>query len=1119
MRRLLPSVPALRVAIASIAVVTFAAAAQAAPAPFLIQSPSVSSSQIVFAWAGQLWIVGREGGEARRLVAGSSRLSDPHFSPDGSRIAFTGDYDGNPDVYVVPSSGGQPKRLTWHPGADVVLGWTPDGKRIAFRSPRKSASDPERLFTVGLDGGAAAEVPVDRVEQASYAPDGTHLAIQPNTQWQPEWKGYRGGQTRTIWLVDLADSSVTTIPQEKNSNDGNPMWVGDRVYFLSDRKGSLAIYSYDLKTRSVSTVVPNDGLDISSASAGAGTIVYSQFGALHLLDLASGTSHSIPVSIAADLPQLQPQFAKIDPSKDIVSASLSPTGQRAVFETRGDIVTVPAEKGDIRNITRTTGAAERDPAWSPDGNSIAYFSDETGEYTLNVRNQNGLGDARRIDLGSPPSFFYKPVWSPDSRKIAYTDKRLNLWMVDLEHPKPVLVDTDRFDSPAREFDQTWSPDSKWLAYTKQLPSQLHAVFLKSIDSSTAVQVTDGLSDALYPQFDPSGKYLFFTASTDVGLGSGWLDMTSIGRPQTRSVYAAVLRKDLPSPVPLQSDEEKAAASTEEAAKSDAKKSAKAESASDAKTVAKGGEQTKPAKPVPSVTIDFERLGQRIVALPIPARNYANLIAGKEGQLFLVEAPMVDVSGEPPTFEVSRFDLEKRKVEPLLHGVSNFTLSRNGEKMLFRNGKSWTIAGSDKAPAGSDGALSLSGLQVWVDPSAEWRQMYREVWRVQRDFLYDPHFHGLELAAAEKAYAPYLAGVGSRDDLNYLFREMTGQLSLGHTFIRGGARPPVEPVKVGLLGADYAIENGRYRIAHIFNGENWNPDLRAPLTEPGVEVHEGDYLLAVNGRELRATDEIYSFFLGAAGVQTAIRVGPNADGSGARDLTVVPVPNEHGLRNLAWIEANRRKVDALSSGRIAYVYLPDTSHGGYANFNRYFFSQVGKEGVIIDERFNHGGSLADYIVDALRRPPMSRVASREGEDYTEPIGAIFGPKAMLINQFAGSGGDALPWYFRKMGIGPLVGKRTWGGLVGISGYPTLVDGGRITAPRWAIYGTDKQWEVENIGIAPDIEVEQDPKLVREGHDPQLERAVAVVLEELAKNPPRTFERPAYPVYKHPLPTGQ
>ncbi len=1073
------------------------------PRPYLFQRPSLSASRIAFAWGGQIWTVAREGGAAQRLVAGSARLSRPVFSPDGSMVAFSGDYDGNVDVYVVPSNGGQPRRLTWHPGADAVLGWTPDGKRVAFRSPRRSTNDPEQMYTVSVEGGPATEVPLPRVDEASYSPDGSHLAYQPNMQWQPAWKGYRGGQTRTVWLADLSDSSIVRIPQQNNSNDSNPMWVGDRVYFLSDRAGSIALYSYDVKSKRIATVVANTGIDIASASAGPGAIVYAKPGSLHLLDLATGTSRAVSVEINADLPHLMPRFEKIDPAS-IASAAISPTGQRAVFEAHGDLVTAPVEKGDLRNITGTTGAMERDPSWSPDGTSIAAFSDESGEYALTIRNQNGLGEVRRIAL--PPSFYYRPLWSPDNKRIAFSDKKLNLWFVDVASGKTQLVDTDLYDSPVRAFDPAWSPDSRWLTYTKLMPNQQHVVFVYSLAGAKATQVTDTMSDARFPQFDANGKYLYFTASTDLGLGAGWLDMSSIGRPQSRSVYAAVLRKGEPSPVPLQSDEEKTpepekpttAAATKDEKKGDPKKD---EKKPDAVTV----------------QIDFDGLSQRIVALPLPAKNYSGLLAGKTGQLFLMEVPVVSISNEPPPFDVTRFDLEKRNPEPLLQGLSRFIVSANGEKMLYRSGSTWSVNGTDKEPAGGGGALALSNLKVFIDPAAEWKQMYREVWRIERDFLYDPNFHGLDIAAAEKAYEPLLAGVGGRDDLNYLFREMTGHISVGHTFIAAGLRPPVTAVKVGLLGADYSIDNGRYRFARIFNGENWNPELLAPLTAPGVEVKEGEYLLSVNGRDVRATSDIYSHFLGTAGVQTSIRVGPKADGTGARDVTVVPIAEEQGLRNLAWIEDNRRKVDQLSGGRLAYVWLPDTANGGYTSFNRWFLSQVGKEGAVIDERFNHGGLLSDYIIEVLRREPMGRVMGREGDDYTEPIAAIFGPKAMIINQFAGSGGDALPWYFRRTGLGKLIGTRTWGGLVGIDGYPPLMDGGLVTAPRWAIYGLEGKWEVENIGIAPDIEVEQDPKLVRQGRDPQLERAVAVVMEELKANPQKEFKRPPYPVFKHALPS--
>ena len=1077
--------------------------------PLLLQSPSLSRTQIVFAYGGQIWIVGREGGDARRLVTGAGHAGLPIFSPDGAMVAYTADYDGNPDVYVVPAAGGEPRRLTYHPGSDVALAWTPDGTRVAFRSSRNSYADTEQMFTVPVEGGFPTEVPLPRVEEASYSPDGTHLAYEPNFQWQPIWKGYRGGQAKTIWIADLADSSIVKVPQAGNSNDRNPMWVGGKIYFLSDRNGPASLFAYDLASQKVEEVLKNVGLDFVSAAAGQGAIAIEQFGSLLLYDLASRSVHPVPVRIAADMPQVRPHFEKIDAAKDVLNYGISSTGQRAVFEAHGEIFTVPAEKGDVRDITRTTAVAERDPAWSPDGKTIAYFSDESGEYALHLRSQDGLGEVRTIALGEPSSFFYKPTWSPDSTKIAYSDKRLNLWVVDLGHPTPVKVDTDRFDSPFQEFDAQWSPDSRWLAYTKQLPSQLRAVFVYSLANGKAARITDGMSDALFPVFDRSGKYLIFTASTDLGLTAGWLDMTSIGHPVTRSVYAAVLRKDLPSPIPPQSDDEKAK-------ETDTKDgdSGKAASAGTKKSDVKRKDD-KAEKPV-QVEIDFDGLGQRIVALPIPAKNYLGLSPGKEGQLYLVEGPVVDLGEGPPKLTVSKFDLESRKTEPLVEGVSAFALSDSGEKMLVRTGDKWAIVASDKAPKPGDGTLATQDMQVYVDPRAEWRQMYREVWRIERDFFYDPHFHGLDLAAAEKAYAQYLEGIAGRSDLNVLFEEMTGNLTVGHMFVRGGTRPKIEEVKVGLLGADYSLDGGRYRFARIYDGENWNPDLQAPLTQPGVNVRAGEYLLAVNGRALHADDNVYSFFLATAGRQIVIRVGPTPDGKGAREVTVVPVPSEENLRHLAWIEANRRKVDELSGGRVAYVHLPDTAGGGWTSFNRYFFAQVGKQAAVLDERFNHGGDLADYIIDSLRRPPMSRVMTREGEDYTEPVASIYGPKVMIINQFSGSGGDAMPWYFRKAGIGPLVGVRTWGGLVGIGGYPVLMDGGRITAPRWAIYGLGGAWEVENRGVPPDVEVEQDPKFVREGHDPQLERAVQVVLELLAKNPPQTFARPAYPVYTHPLP---
>jgi tricorn protease len=1087
--------------------------------PLLLRQPTVSATQIVFNYGDDLWIASREGGDARRLTTAIGEETDPAFSPDGRTIAFTGAYDGNLDVYVVPAAGGEPRRLTYHPAPEIVAGWTPDGRSVLFHSNAASYyNGADQLYTVPVEGGFPARLPLAIGFQAAFSPDGSHLAYVPHGRWQAAWKRYRGGQTTPIWIADLRDSSVEPVPRE-NSNDSNPMWIGDTVYFLSDRNGPVSLFAYDLRTKQVAELVRNDGLDFKWAGAAADAIVYEQFGSLHLYDLATRQSRPIQVIVSGDLNEVRPRFAPVDPGS-IRNVSLSPTGVRAVMEAWGEIFTVPTDKGDIRNTTRTPGIAERDPAWSPDGKRIACLSDASGEYGLEIRDQGGQGDVQRIDLGAPPSFFYAPVWSPDSRNIAYFDKRLNLWYVDTGKGQPVKVDTDLYDGAA--FSQTWAPDSKWIAYVKQLRNNLHAVFVYSLEQKKSYQVTDGMSDALQPCFDPNGKYLYFTASTDVGLSASGLDMSSDAHPVTRSVYVAVLSRDLPSPLAPESDEEKgpdgaAGAGGKEDGKTDRKAHQKGDQKEDAK------ESDRPKEPV-IVKIDIEGIGQRTLALPIPARNYVQMLPGKSGVLFLSEAPVV-VTGdhgddEGPDLVLQKFDLSKRKVDKFLDGVNGFTVSSNGEKLLYRKGRQWIAAGTDDPPAAGggpdepkpgEGPLKLEAMQVYVEPRAAWSQIYHEVWRIERDFLYDPNHHGLDLDKVEKRYQPYLAGIVSRSELTYLFEEALGEITIGHMFVGGGDQPQPRSVKGGLLGADYAIENGRYRVARVYDGENWNPGLQAPLTQPGINVKVGDYILSVNGRDLPGSGNIYQAFENTAGTQVSLQVGPTPDGKGSRKVTVVPVESEENLRRLAWVEGNRRLVDEMTGGRVAYVHLPNTAGAGYTNFNRYYFAQVGKQAAIIDERFNEGGQVADYVIDCLKRPLMSKVATREGEDSFSPGQAIFGPKVMILNEMAGSGGDALPWYFRKAGIGPLVGKKTWGGLVGIGGYPTLIDGGGVTAPRMAIYGLEGEWEVENHGIAPDYEVDLDPRLVRSGHDPQLEKAVAVVLDLLAKNPLPQYRRPAYPNY--------
>ncbi len=1116
----------------------------------LFRKPTISKTQIAFSYGGDLWIVERSGGDARRLTSDIGIEIDPIFSPDGTQIAFTGEYDGNEDVYVIPAAGGVPKRLTSHPGADQVVGWTRDGKRILFRSARDSYSGFTQLYTVGLSGGLPEVLPLPMAVEGSYSLDNSRLAYVPFTNFRESWqfqrglKHYRGGTASPIWVAKLSDSSVEKVPR-KDSNDSSPMWIGDKVYFLSDRDGPVNLYVYDSASKQVKEALPSNGVDIKSASAGLDAIVYEQFGSIHVFDPSTGKQNVVNIHVTGDFPAVRPHY--VNAAEQIEKAEISPTGARAVFEAHGEILTAPVEHGDIRNLTNTAGVAERDPAWSPDGKWIAYFSDESGEYALHLRMQDGLGEVRKISLGDTPSFYYSPTWSPDSKKIAYIDKRLNLWYVEVNAGKPTVVDTNPYDGdPGSGFNPVWSPDSRWIAYTRQLDSSLRAVFVYGLEERKPHQLTDGLSDAASVAFDKNGKYLYFFASTDNGPALA-ASMGAFKVPVTRSAYVIVLRSDLKSPLAPQSDEEKltsgnsknpaeadeckaegeskagAANTSEAAAKGEDKKSGDKDATKDAK------EPKDSSKESQDVKIDFENINQRILALPIPARNYDRLVPGKTHILYLLEGPAVD-DGTPSGHIVHKFDVCTRKTDKLLDNIGGFIISANREKALYEqlppknplvppggpvhgawNIKPVDVLGKPAEPGKPDGTLHLDSMKIYVDPRAEWQQMFREVGRIERDFFYDPNLHGVDLKALMAMYQPYVDNAMSRADLNYILADMLGEITAQHIYIFGGDRPEVKQVNVGLLGADYTIDHDRYRFAKVYFGENWNPGVRAPLTEPGVNVRQGEYLLAVDGREVHGSDEVYSFFIERAGKSVQLKVGPNPDGKDARTVTVVPIPSERSLRMRDWMDTNRRKVDQLSEGQLAYVYLPDTAINGFTNFNRYYFAQNPKKGAVIDERFNGGGWIADYIVDWLNRPLLMAAMTREGKDNYIPQ-VIFGPKVMLINQFAGSGGDALPWMFRELGIGPLIGTRTWGGLIGIGGYPPLMDGGAITAPRWGLFNPKTgEFDVENKGVSPDIEVDYDPALWRQGHDPQLEKAVSVSLAALKEHPGTPVKRPKYPIY--------
>lgn len=1066
----------------------------------MLEQPAVSGNRVAFVYAGDLWTADIEGGNARRLTSHEGNEINPVFSPDGKWIAFSGDYDGNTDVYIVSADGGVPKRLTWHPVNDFAWGFTPDGSAVLFTSNRDVFIRRfTKLYTVPVTGGQPTPLELPSAFKAAYSPDGKRMAYVPLGEAFRQWKHYRGGRTSRILIYRFNDRSVEQVPQpDERCNDTDPLWIGKKIYFRSDRNGEFNLFSFDTESKAIEQLTRYDDFPILSASAGEGRVIFEQAGYLHLFDPGAGSAKKLTIGVAADLEEIRPRYVKADAAQYVRSMSISPGGARAVLEYRGEIVTVPAKKGDPRNITETPGTHERSPQWSPDGKSIAYFSDASGEYRLHVMPQDGKGNVKTFALNGA-GFYNRPQWSPDSKKIVYSDNSKSFYWIDLETGAIKTIGSDYFFEPGAfpGCIPAWSPDSRWIAYTVNTPSLFRRVYLYSIDQGKSFPVTDGMSDTGDPVFDAGGKYLYFLASTDAGPKRNWFAMSNEDIRTTDSIYLIVLAKSTPSPLAKESDEEKAAGDSI----GEEKPGKKPDKKTDKKTDEKPGKK-------PDIVIDFDGLDTRILALPVPEGNYFDLEAGNEGELYYLQGPVVRGRG-PLSAGLHKFDLKKREDSVLLSGISSYYISVDKKKVLFKAGTALEIADISPGMVPGKNVLNTAAISVRMEPGVEWPQILDEVWRINRDYFYDPGMHGVDWKAMKKKYSVFLPHLTSRGDLTRVIQWMCSELGVGHHYTFGGdTLYTPQPIPGGLLGADYVIENGRYRFAKVYGGLNWNPDLRSPLTEPGIDVKNGEYLLAVNGKDLRPPDNLFRYFENTSDKIVEITVGPNPDGTGSRLVSVVPVADDSSLRNRDWIEGNIKKVDEATNGRVAYVFVPDTASTGHAYFKRYFFPQSHKDAIIVDDRFNGGGAVADYYIDILLRPFTCYWNMRYCNDTKTPSASIQGPKVMLIDEYSSSGGDLLPWMFHKFNMGKLIGKRTWGGLVGTLGYPVLMDGGFVSAPNVGIW-TEDGWVVENEGIPPDIEVEQWPAEVIKGRDPQLEKAIEVILQELKSNPPVKLKRPPYP----------
>ena len=1104
----------------------------------LMRFPDVHKDKVAFVYGGDIWLASTSGGVARRVTEHPGRELFPKFSPDGKWIAFTAQYDGNFNVYVMPAEGGQPKQLTFYQGSghqlndrmgihNEVVTWTPDSKRVVFLSRRTAENGwVKQPFTVSIDGGMAEAFPMDQGGLLSYSPDGTKIAYNMIFRNFRTWKRYSGGLAQSITVYDLKNNTSFDVPHT-DWTDTFPMWHENAIYFSSDRGEDhhFNLYSYDLGSKQVEQLTHFTDWDVMWTSLGPDSIIFENAGYLYTFDFQSKQPKKLTISVPADRTQVMKRWESV--GKLVTDFDIAPDGKRAVFAARGDVFSVPAKEGSIRNLTRTPGIREQKVSWSPDGRWIAYVSDRTGEDEIYIAPQDGLGKEQQITSGYK-GFKFAPAWSPDSKKVAWADKDVNLWFVDIKDKKAVKVDHGEY---AEITNYSWSPDSKWLAYDKQGENNYGVVYLYSVPDGKSTAATSSMNNSYNPIFDPEGKYLYYLSDRDFNEVLGNVDF-EFANPKTTRVYVVTLKKDEPSPFGVQSDETEVKktepapmALVQDAATDPKAKSGKKDAKGEESDKDKDKDKEKKEKPV-EVKVDLDGIQDRVVALgtePAIVRSFA----AAKGFVYYSTAPIQGLSGPVPGegSAVHAYDMKERKEKTLIENVEHFALSFDGSKLLYEGADGapntvHTYGIIDAKPAGDpkkvgDGALSLSGMRAEIDPPQEWKEMFNEVWRQERDYFHQASMNGVDWEKMREKYSQLLPYVSDRYSLTYILGELIGELSNSHTYVGGGDYPDLHPVNLGLLGVDFALDSasGSYRIKKIYPGENWDPALRSPLTEPGINVKEGDYLLAVNGRPLHAPQDPYELFVNTANEVVTLTVNSKPSEDGSRNVQVKPINDEENLRQLHMITTNRKRVDEATSGKVGYIYLPDMGDAGLNEFVKQYFPQIRKQGMIIDVRYNGGGFVAQLVFERLRRILSNMNSARNWQNSTDPPNVFVGPMVCVTNHYAASDGDIFSYLFKYYKLGPLIGERTWGGVRGIRGDMPLMDGGYITRPEFSMYGLDSKWLIENHGVQPDIVVENRPEQVVSGKDPQLEKAIELVMKSIQESPktlpPRPPDLPAYP----------